>query len=307
MNPTRRGVFPMLPTPFDGDGKLALAGIPALVAYIVESGADGLALLGLAGEVRALSIEGRKRVAEAAARALDGRLPMLIGTSCDRTRDAVDVTQHAVSLGAEIIMVAPPVAERRASEDDLLEHYLSVSRAAGNASVMLQDAPAELGVELSFDLITRIVSRAPNVRYAKLEGPLDGQSIADLREHPECAHLAFFGGKGGLRYIDVLDAGGSGMIPAAEAPERAVAVQRLYDAGDRAGALAAYRRMLPLWTFQAQSLAIAVASVKQILAWKGLLKDPYSRIAPALKPWSREALRRHALEAEIITSNGSLA
>ncbi len=58
-----RGVFPMLPTPFYGDGALALDDVPRLVDFALAQGSAGVAALGLGGEASFLTPEERKEVA----------------------------------------------------------------------------------------------------------------------------------------------------------------------------------------------------------------------------------------------------
>src|SRR5690606_18297891 len=110
----------------------------------------------------------------------------------DDTESACDLAAHAHAYGAQMLMVAPPVVKGGLAEDELVEHFVKVASSAGSAMVMLQDAPNELGVYLPGSAITRIVERAPNVRYAKLEGINTGQAVIDLLQGGLTGVVSFF-------------------------------------------------------------------------------------------------------------------
>jgi 4-hydroxy-tetrahydrodipicolinate synthase len=298
------GVFPMLPTPFDQDGKVSLDDLSALIDLAREDGVQGLSALGLAAEVRQLTVEERKAIATHLAREVSGKLPLLVGVSADDTASACDLAAYADSLGVQMVMVAPPVVNGGLSEDRQVDHFVKVAGAAGSAMVMLQDAPNELGVYLSASAIVRIAERAPNVRYAKLEGTNTGQAVIDLLHEGLGGRLSFFGGTGGLHYMDLLDAGVTGVMPAFEAPRNFVEITRLFADEERGAARAIHARLMPFLVFKAQSLAISVLVVKELLQRKGVVKSAHCRIAPPLKPWSVSIAMRHAQAAGLLTRGG---
>ena len=51
------GILPVLPTPFDRDGKIDVAAMPRLVAFAVDAGVAGVVFPGFASEVEHLSGE----------------------------------------------------------------------------------------------------------------------------------------------------------------------------------------------------------------------------------------------------------
>lgn len=283
----------MLPTPFAEDGSLLLDDLPRLVAYVLTFEPDGIAAVGLAGEVRTLNHDERLELAAAVVRVVDGRVPVLIGTSADTTAEAVALAQHAAGLGAAVLMVSPPAIPGM-DDDELYRHYAAVAAAVPDTEIMLQDAPHEVGVRLTAALIARLCAIAPNIRSAKMEGAPAGQSIIDVKAGLAGDRLGFVGGNGGLYFMDILDAGIVGMIPSCEALRLVNDIFRLYGAGKRDAALARYRELLPLLVFENQNGATFVASNKEILHRLGVLSSARTRSGPALSEWSRATLFRHA-------------
>ena len=61
------GVFPIVPTPFSDDGALDIESLRRVIGYLVDAGVHGLAVLGVASEVYALTDAERMTIVETAA------------------------------------------------------------------------------------------------------------------------------------------------------------------------------------------------------------------------------------------------
>ena len=269
-----QGVIPAVVTPFHPDGALDEESLRRVVAHEIEAGADGLLILGLAGEGIHLSLWERERVTELAAAAA-GKTPLLVGCSADTTADATALVAGAVVRGAAAVMVAPP---RRAdwTAAQFAEHYRAVSQAAGQAEVMVQDAPFAVGVELGAELVLALARELPNLRSYKIEALPFWDNALHARASAG-ATLGVFGGHGGLYLLDVLDAHADGLIPGADVTSALVCAWRAYQAGDRAACVAEHLRLLPLLVFQAQSLALLIGGAKTLLHARGVIATTHSR------------------------------
>jgi 4-hydroxy-tetrahydrodipicolinate synthase len=232
------GVFPMMPTPFDPSGAVVLDDVERLTVHVLESGAAGVAALGLAGESSRLHEAERMAIADRVIHSASGR-PVIIGASADSTDAACRLARHAAGMGAAIIMVAPPRTSGlpRAA---LSDHYIQVARAVAPCPVMIQDAPGFLNVELGPAFIRTLADTCSNVRAVKAEGAPVGDRIGDMVEALAGTGLPVFGGNGGLHAIDAFDCGAEGMIPGCETLREQLALHQMYASGDRAGAVALY-------------------------------------------------------------------
>lgn len=141
------GIYPMLVTPFDEDGDIVWADLDRLISYELKHRVHGLAALGLGGEASRLSEQERLAVADRVLGCVGDRIPVIIGASAEDTHVACRLAHHAAAHGAAAVMVASP-SVAAIGRDDLVQHYLAVATAAEPASVMIQDAPAYLGVAL---------------------------------------------------------------------------------------------------------------------------------------------------------------
>lgn len=293
------GMVPMLVTPLHADGSLDHDSMRRLVQQQVAAGADGLGILGLAGEGIYLSIDEREQVTRTVLQAA-GDVPVLVGCTADTTDDAVRLANRAAALGAAEVMVAPP---RRPdwTRDQFRDHYRAVAAAVGSAcSVMVQDAPFAIGLELGVELVLELAAELDNVRSYKIEALPFWDNALRARAVAGDA-LRLYGGHGGLYLLDVLDAGSHGLIPGCDTTAPLARAWRAYHAGERDAANVEYLRLLPFLVFEAQSIGLLVGGAKAILAARGVIASTCSRLPGAtLAPSTADRLLRIAKAADLL-------
>jgi len=293
--PGLRGVFPMLPTPFDEEGQIVWNDLDRVIAFEIDHGVHGIAALGLGGEASFLTESERLAVAEYVLQRVNGDLPTIIGASAQDTAASCRLAKHAVEHGATAVMVAPPSLPD-IDRSLLRQHYLEVATATSPAPLMIQDAPAYVGVSLDVEFVCDLATERPNVKYAKSEAVPAGQRTAELVQ-AGVKGLKVFGGNSALYYLDVLGAGAVGIMPGCECPREYVAIFEDYSAGRRDKAAALFKKILPLLVFEIQSLSFFLACSKELLRRRGLLSSSTLRSQWPMTPWSLETLRMHAHSA----------
>src|SRR5262245_16258596 len=162
---TLRGTYTVLITPFTSDGNAVdVPALKRLVHWQIEQGIHGLIPLGSTGEFLSMTQDERLQVIETCVREAAGRVPVLIGTGAEWTRDAVAYAREAERMGADGIMVIPPFYSSP-TEDELFEHYRRIGEAI-SLPVMVYNNPATANVDLTPPIVARL-SRIDNVRYIK--------------------------------------------------------------------------------------------------------------------------------------------
>lgn len=295
IKPGLRGVLPMLVTPFGADGVILFDDLDRLVEDQVRIGVHGLAALGLFGEASRLTTKERIELTRRVLTAVADRVPVIIGTSSGTTSEARQLTEAAAAAGAAAVMVAPPVSPGIA-RDALLEHYTEVARAAAPCWVMVQDAPAFVGVSLDADFIRSLASECVNVRYAKTEAVPVGEKTRELAA--ASPDVGIFAGLAGLNCVEALDAGAQGLIAGCELSETWLSLCEAHGNGDRKRALEIYTAVLPLIAFMMQSLDFGIACSKELLRRKGILSSASLRTSSPLGAWSLSVLQEHAQAIE---------
>ncbi|TMI80515.1 MAG: dihydrodipicolinate synthase family protein, partial [Bacillati bacterium ANGP1] len=275
------GVFPSLCTPFGEDGSIDLASQRAVVRFALSCGAHGVFCLGLAGEVNKLTPKERKQLSSVIVEEVNGRVPVLVGVGAESEHTADDLTRCAETVGADGV-VAPPPSTARTSADTIERYFLAIAETT-HLPVVIQDAPAYLGVALSADLVGRLAARQPNIRYVKLEsGP--EQTVDWVAHLHHQAHV--FTGDAGLHLLTSLRAGAVGNVPGAEVTDLLIAAYNAEKRGDPATADALHARLLPYLVFSLQGLDHYNACSKEMLVRRGILprgglRRPASQLVPS--------------------------
>lgn len=79
-----RGIFPPVPSIVDEQGELDKAGMARMLDHVIESGADGMLILGSGGEFSQFSSLQRKEIAAFCLHHVDSRVPVLVGRGTGR-------------------------------------------------------------------------------------------------------------------------------------------------------------------------------------------------------------------------------
>ncbi len=286
------GVWPVLPTPMEADGRFLARDVDRLLDWSLADGVAGIVVLGLASEALQLAEDERCTIAAAMLDRAHGRARVIVGTTAADTDTACRLAAHAARQGAAALMVAPPTAGG-GGRAALIAHYAAVARAAGDCPLMLQDAPQFVGVSIDVALAVELRDACPSMVAIKSEGVPAGLRARALVEALAGSGIGVHGGLAGLHAPEVYAAGAEGMLPGGETPAQQAAILAAWNAGRHEEAHQLYRRLLPLLAFEMQSLPFVVACCKAILARFGVLSSEASRIGPSLDPWSRDILWRH--------------
>jgi dihydrodipicolinate synthase/N-acetylneuraminate lyase len=280
------GVLPILPTIFTASGALDEPGTRRVLEYIVAAGARGVVFPGLASEYETLSREERLHMTRLLGQWLGGRTPFIVGASATTTEDAIAFAAAGAKAGAAAAMVLTP----KVYSDDLAamrDFYRAVYDGAG-LDIMLQNAPAPMGVGLPLDKVAELARAVDGVRYVKEEAPPSGQRITKLTELAGDSLLAVFGGAGARYVIDELTRGAKGTMPACEITELHVAMFDRFHRGDEAGARDLFERTLPLLNMQA---IFRWRLTKAVLQKRGLIESTFVRApGPELDRYDRVEL-----------------
>ncbi len=270
------GVCPVLATPFDSTGAVDAQALTQIVQFAIRSGADAIVYPGVASEVEQITDSERDDLLDAVARAVRGRVPLIVGASAADLETTILHLYKASTLGAAAAMVMAP-ARLAGKPDALVEHYRELGSAT-TVPIMLQNAPAPAGAGFDMAAVAQVVAAVPAVRYVKEEATPCGQRISALLTRPEIAGAPHFvgvlGGAGGRYILDELARGALGSMPACELTDVHVAMVNAWRAGNHGYARVLYNRSLPLLNFQA---VFRWAMTKEVLRRRGVIDNAYVR------------------------------
>jgi len=262
-----KGIFPVLPTPFLADGGIDAPGMSRLVGFALDQGVDGVVFPGFASEVENLTPDERATLLKIVVATASGRVPVVAGASAADWRDVVAHGKVAADLGIRHLMVQPPKSVGT-DASALIEFLGHIVEALPEIEIILQNAPAPRGSDLSPQAIVEILRALPQVAYVKEETLPAGPAITHILAHAPDSLKGVIGG-GGARYIlDEYARGATAAMPALEIAGEHVAIDRALRAGNRQEARRIYVQTLPLLVLQA---VYRMRLTKHVLARRGVI------------------------------------
>jgi 4-hydroxy-tetrahydrodipicolinate synthase len=266
------GVFPVLPTPFDAEGRPDTASLRRLVRYLLACGVDGLTYPGVASEVAQLSSEERLTLTAIVIDEVAGRVPVIVGASSAQVGVAVAHARAAQVAGAQAVMVAVP-ADRPAVADQIA-YFEAIAQAVPGLDLMLQNVPPPAGAGLEAAAVLQVLRAVTAIRYVKEETLPSGQRLTQVLTQAPASLAGVFGGAGGRYITDELRRGAAGTMPAIELAEVHVLLMRAHRAGDVREVRRLFTRMLPVLNVQA---VFRWSLTKHVLRRRGLIATDLQR------------------------------
>ncbi len=132
-------VITAMVTPFSPDGSLNEKGARALAAHLVDNGSDGLVVCGTTGESPTLTHDEKLRLFENVIEEVGDRATIIAGTGSYDTRETIELTKEAGSLGADACLIVTPYYSKP-PQNALLAHFRAVADAS-SVPLMLYDIP----------------------------------------------------------------------------------------------------------------------------------------------------------------------
>jgi 4-hydroxy-tetrahydrodipicolinate synthase len=259
-----RGVLTALATPFATDGSVDETRLRALVDRSIDGGVHGVVACGSTGEFSALSGDERRLVVETVVDQTARRVPVIAQTGATSTAEAIRLSRHAQSAGADVIMPVAPYYEPLTVEETLT--YLRAVAGSVDIPVMVYNLPVATGVDLAPDTVGALAREVENIRYIKNTTTDMAQSAALIHDHGDV--ISTFVGWDSLLLSAVAEGAAGVMSGVSNAvPTELVSVYDALSAGDLDGARRAWAQIYPF--VEAIMNLPFVAAVKAALAAVG--------------------------------------
>ena len=276
MNSSRRelrGVLPVFQTPYHEDETIDLATLEKEIAWLHESGADGI-VLAMVSEILRLSSEEREELAGAACRFGRPHGVVVISVGAESTKLAERFAKHAEFSGADAVMAIPPVSVG-IGEGELAGYYTRLLHAV-KIPVIVQDAGGYVGKPMPIVMQARLLDQfGPERVLYKPEASPIGPKLTELREATG-GRARVFEGTGGIALVDSFQRGIVGTMPGADLVRSLVPLWRALQAGDRTKADRIHGPLAALISMQT-SLDAFLSVEKHLLQRQGIFKNTLVR------------------------------
>ena len=273
LNRSATGVYLITVTPFTDSGELDLVSTDRMVDFLIETGVTGLTVLGIMGEAPKLTAqESRIFVKQVLAR-VAGRVPVVVGASAAGFAPMRELTESVMDMGAAGVMVAPPGTVK--TNEQIVAYFDMVNETLGpKVPWVLQDHPVATGVQMSPDVILKILKNSPHCVMLKHEdcpGLAKLSAIRAASDRGELERVSILTGNGGGLFLpEELTRGADGAMTGFAYPEMMVDVCRAHAAGDVERAHDLFDAYLPLARYEQQT-GVGLAVRKHIFAERGII------------------------------------
>jgi len=173
-----RGVMQSPVTPLKADFSPDLPTFERLLDFHVRSGSPAISWPHHKGESLNLTIPERKRFAEAAVKVVARRVPVTIHVSALAVEDTMELARHAQEIGADGILAITPYFWTPSLE--AIHDYFVRLCTSIDLPVISYNSPSYLaGVEITGDLMSRLIERLPNFVGVK-EASFNSEKFIEL-------------------------------------------------------------------------------------------------------------------------------
>ena len=222
------GVLVPALTPFGRDLAPDAAKLGRYCRWLLDQGANGLAVFGTTSEANSLALEERRSLLESL---IESGVPadrLMPGTGLCALPESVALTRHAVAAGCGGVLMLPPFYYKGVGDDGLFGSYAEVIERVGEADlrIYLYHFPAMSGVPITLDLVERLIATYPETVVGLKDSSGDiANTLALLRRFPG---FSVFPGSEKLLF-EALGHGAAGCI-SATANVNVGPIRRLIDA-----------------------------------------------------------------------------
>ena len=230
-----KGVIVPIVTPFNRDDAQSINfdAAEVLIERIIASGADGIFTFGSNGEFFVCTADEKIAFSKFVIERVAGRVPVYVGTGACSTREAVDLSKRAESIGADALSVINPYF-MGISDDQIEDYYATVARSV-SIPVMLYNIPKCTGKNIAPQVVADLAD-IDNIKGIKdssgdldnLKGYLDAVRGKDVN--------VLVGSDGKISAAHALGASGAVAGTANLICDVVVSLWRALEAGDAAEA-----------------------------------------------------------------------
>ncbi len=257
-----RGVFPAVTTQFKEDLSIDVPESQRVIDDLIKDGVTGIIALGTCGENNSLEPDEKRMLLSAIVEVVNGRVPVVVGTSELTTPRAVAFARDAEKIGANGLMLLPAMVYVPKT-NELVEHFTQVANATG-LPIMLYNNPTAYRVNIGNDALDAL-RPVKNIVAIK-------ESAADTRRFTDVYNAfgdrySIFAGLDDVAYEGLL-LGAQGWVSGLTSafPHESVMLVKALEAGDTRTALEIYRWFLPLLHLDAEhDLVQSIKLAEQVM------------------------------------------
>jgi 4-hydroxy-tetrahydrodipicolinate synthase len=260
------GIFSIMLSAFTREGTVDGNAMKQSMNFVIKHGVHGLVFLGSTGEFPYIQMKDKKRIIDIAVDHVNGKLPVIIGSSAFGLDDVLELSKHAQDAGADGLMIALPIYYKL-SVESIIAHYEAIASKI-DIPIILYNFPATTHLEITPDIVIKLAEIDKVVGIKESIG--DMKQVEAVIKGVKKPFSTFVGGSTHL--LEVLKMGGAGAADplASMLPEYVVAVYNAFKDGNLAKAEEANNKLKSLRSITASASNAVHASIKEGMKARGI-------------------------------------
>ena len=199
-----RGSCVALITPFTETG-VDFDKLKQLIEWHISEGTDAILVCGTTGEATTMTLEEKKQTIEFVVKTVNKRVHVMAGTGSNNTKDSIDMSVWAESIGVDSLLVITPYYNKT-SNKGLFAHFEAVNNAV-KTPIVLYNVPSRTNMNISPEMLLKL-SKLNNIVAIK-EASGDFSQIVQMKAL--CPDIDIYSGNDD-QIVPLLSLGGSGVI-----------------------------------------------------------------------------------------------
>ena len=200
-----KGCGTAIATPFTKDG-VNFEEFRKLLEFQIQEGADAIIVCGTTGESSTMTKQEKQDTIRFAIETVDKRIPVIAGTGGNNTKEAIEMSQYAESVGADGLLLVTPYYNKT-TQEGLMAHYTAIAQSV-SIPIILYNVPSRTGVNILPETCLALSKNSNIVAIKEASGNISQVAkIASLCKDG----LAIYSGNDD-QIIPILSLGGLGVI-----------------------------------------------------------------------------------------------
>lgn len=206
------GVYAASLTPLTSNLEPNISKLIDHVSWLLDTGADGVAILGSTGEANSLTLEQRLGIIKQSGT----RLPqdkIIIGTGCCSIQDTIKLTRTSIDAGIFTVLVLPPFYYKPQSDESIFRYFSKLISTINENKlrIIFYNFPMLSGYNFNITILKSLKNEFGEIVSGIKDSSSEWKNILKLVE--SIPNFKVYAGTETF-LLDTLDIGGSGCISA---------------------------------------------------------------------------------------------
>ena len=172
-----KGIYPAVLTPFKENGEIDFEMFAKNTEAQISAGVHGIIIAGTLGDAAVLDNDEKFELLSYAKKVVAGRIPLILNIAENTTENAVDFAKKAKELGADGLMLLPPM-RYKADDREVVEYFKAVASAT-DLPILIYNNPVDYATYVSLSMFEELKDY-PSIQAVK-ESTRDLSNITRMK------------------------------------------------------------------------------------------------------------------------------